>query len=154
MTTASNVIQYNETVQTLLENTVKKIKEHKSKSNIAAGVGVVSTVGGLGLFVTGLALIPFTFGGSVGLSVIGGGLAAAGATTGLGTLAVEFVLCDDEIEEGQRAIDRYVNFRNTLSGNVKEITFPLKYGKMSIKEIENQILILLRKEKENIKKCT
>ena len=151
MATVTNVIENNETVQTLLENTIEKIKEHNSKSGIAAGVGLASTVGGLGLVVTGLALIPVTFGGSVGLSVIGGGLATAGVATGLATLAVESVLCDKEIEEGQQAIDRYVKYRNQLSGKVKQITFPFKYRKMSITKIKDEILPFLRKENENLR---
>ena len=73
-TITANAIEYNDAVQKLLEDTVKKIKEHNSNSNIAVGVGVLSTstVVGAGLFVTGLAMIPFTFGGSVVFSVIGG----------------------------------------------------------------------------------
>ena len=77
-------------------------------------------------------------------------MAAAGAATGLGTLAVEAVLCAEEIEEGQRAIDRYVDYRDKLSTTVREITFPMEYSKMSKKTIENEILPLLRKEKTNL----
>lgn len=150
MATVTNVIEYNNSVETLLKNTVRKIREHNLKSNIAVGVGVVSTIGGIGVFVAGVALIPFTLGGSASLSVIGGGLTLAGASTALGTLAVEAFLCAEEIEEGQQAIDRYVKYRDGLSAKVKEITFPMIYSKMTKKIIENEILPLLRKERENL----
>ena len=152
MTTVSNVIYHNETLQHLLRSTVKKIKEHNTNSNISAGVGVAATVGGAGLFLTGLALAPLTLGASLGLSAVGGGLATAGAATGLGTLLVEKVLCGEELEEGQRAVNRYRDNRNELGYRVRRITFTLTYRKMTKKLIEEEILPFLQREKEELER--
>ena len=152
MTTVSNVIYHNTTLQDFLRTTVNKIKEHNTNSNISVGVGVAATVGGAGLFVAGIALSPFTLGASLGLSVVGGGLATAGAATGIGTLLVEHILCDEELEEGQRAVNRYKDNRNTLGSEVREITFTLEYRKMTKKLIEEEILPFLQREKEELEK--
>ena len=152
MTTVSSVIYHNKTLQDFLRKTVNKIKEPNTKSNESACVGGAATVGGTGLFVGGIALSPFTFGASLGLSIVGGGLATAGAATGIGTLVVEHILCDEELEEGQTAVNKYRDNRNKLGSKVCKITFTMEYRKMSKKLIEEEILPFLQREKEELEK--
>ena len=103
------------------------------------------------MFFTGLVLAPATLGASLGLSAAGGGIATAGAATGLGTLLVEKVLCDEELEEGQRAVNRYRDNRNELGYRVRRITFTLIYRRMTKKLIEEEIIPFLQREKEELK---
>ena len=152
MTTLSNVKKHNEILQDFLKSTVNKIKKHNTNSSISAGVGVAATVGGAGLFLTGLALAPLTLGASLGLSTVGGGLATAGAATGLGTLLVDKILCEEELEEGQRTVDRYRDYRNLLGSEVRKITFTLIFRKMTKKLIEEEILPFLQREMEKLEK--
>ena len=66
-TTISDAIKKNVDVQHHLTATLQKLNEHYDKSKISKGVGLGGFIGGGALLVTGLALIPVTFGGSIGL---------------------------------------------------------------------------------------
>ena len=116
-TIISDAIEKNVDVQHHLTATLQKFNGHSSKSIKTTGVGVGAFIGGGALLITGLALTPVTFDGSIALSVIGGGVAAAGATTAAVSLATASVLCTDEVEEGQRALASYIKFRDAIKTN-------------------------------------
>ena len=108
-----------------------------------------AVVGGGALLITGLALIPLTFGGSIALSVIGGGVAAAGATTVAGSLAASSVLCADEVEEGQRALASYIKCWDAIkTKKFHKEKIPLKYGELTKNNIEKDVFPKLEKEEK------
>ena len=74
-------------------------------------------------------------------------MAAAGATTALGSLTVESMLCSSEVEEGQKALANYIKCRDDIKTNdFHKEKLPLKYGKITKNNIENDVLPSLEKE--------
>ena len=93
--------------------TIDKIEENKEEimsivykvraAQLATTVSsmVVST----GLVITGIALAPFTFGGSIAISVLGGIVGASTAGAGIGAFIVAKVLNNKKLKEAQQHIN-------------------------------------------------
>ena len=93
--------------------TIDKIEENNKEimsivynarvAKLAANVA--GMIAGSGLIITGVALAPFTFGGSIAISVLGGVLGAATAGAGIGASIVSTVLSNKKLKEAQQHIN-------------------------------------------------
>lgn len=86
-------------------NTVRKIKIGTAATSLAVG-------GGLTLL--GLALIPFTFGGSIAISLVGASVGIGAATAGLTATIVSSVNGNSQLKKAQK----YINLDQQLSYNI------------------------------------
>ena len=75
------------------------------ESEARLGVAVSGMVLGGGLVITGIALAPFTFGGSIAISALGGVVGAATAGTGISALIASKVLNKKTLKKAQQHIN-------------------------------------------------
>lgn len=96
------------------------IQEILDACNIARRVRIsgsaVSVAGGV-VAIAGLALIPFTLGGSIAMSLIGGATALAGGVGSSTSTVVEMVVTKSKLNEVQNCIE----MDKTLSQVIKEL---------------------------------
>ena len=87
-----------------------------------AGSATSLVVGGA-LTITGLILIPFTFGASIGLTLAGAGVGALGTATSFGAAIVSKVMTSSRLKEA----NEHIKLDQQLSSNVNNIA--IKYNK-------------------------
>ena len=80
-----------------------------------AGSATSLVVGG-GLIIAGLILIPFTFGASVGLTLAGAGVGAAGTATSVGASIVSKVMSNSKVKKARE----HINLDQQMSVHVNE----------------------------------
>ena len=76
-----------------------------------------SLIGGGALTITGLALIPFTFGASIGLTLAGAAVGALGTATSFGAAIVSKLMTSARIKEAQE----HIELDQQLCSNVNDI---------------------------------
>ena len=76
----------------------------------------ISIAGG-GLTIIGIVLAPFTFGGSIGISVLGGAVAGLVAAGGIGASIASRVLANKELKKAQQ----HINLDQQLSFSINEV---------------------------------
>ena len=89
----------------MLEAIEKGIEESYNKSRIARIVGSGSSLVGTGLGLFGLALAPFTAGGSLALTISGGMLGAAGGVTTAGSDIVYYLVSEERLKMAAEVCD-------------------------------------------------
>ena len=77
---------------------------HKERATII-GTSASGMVLGGGLFITGLALAPFTFGGSIAASVVGGVMGATAAGIGIGAKITSSKFNNEKLKKAQENIN-------------------------------------------------
>ena len=93
-------------------NTIDRIEENKEEimsivhkeRTTRIGASVANIVIGGGLTVTGIALAPFTFGGSIAISVLGGALGMAAAGASFAAFVTSKFFCNKKLKEAQEHI--------------------------------------------------
>ena len=107
--------------------TIKLLDQHKNEvlkivrdTRIAKIVGASTSlaIGGT-LTIAGLALIPFTFGASVGLSVAGAAMGVAGTVTSAGASIVSSIMSNSRVKKAHEHIklDQQISEHVNLRGN-------------------------------------
>ena len=112
-----NVIHHNAKLKDTLDETLRAICRHSSKSKVAGGTGLVGMVGGGVLTIFGIGLIPFSLGASATLAVTGGAIVVAGGATALGSLAAGEVLTRFELKEAKESVESYKRVINTIENS-------------------------------------
>ena len=96
----------------------------RKESEARLGVAVSGMVVGGGLVITGIALAPFTFGGSIAISALGGVVGAATASAGIGAFIASKVLNKKTLKKAQE----HINLDQQISLMINEEA--LKYNQM------------------------
>ena len=96
------------------KNEVLKIVRDVRIAKIAGSA--TSLVVGGGLAIAGLVLIPFTFGGSIGLTVAGAAVGAVGSSTTFGASIASRVMSDNRVKKARE----HINLDQQMSEHVKK----------------------------------
>ena len=100
-----------------LNNQKDEILKIVKDVRIAKIAGSTASLVGGALTLTGIILIPFTFGASVGLSLAGAGVGALGTATGFGAAVVSKVMTSSKLKEAHE----HIKFDHQVSSNVNDI---------------------------------
>ena len=110
ITDIKTAVQYwilirNETISKI-EATADKLQEHHRNVNISRVVGSSVSIGGGVLAIVGFALTPVTFGASLGLSIGGVALAAAGGATAAGASIADVAIQKSNVNFAQEQLHK------------------------------------------------
>ena len=121
------------TISVLSDNkeAVLSIVRHERIARIAASSA--SIVLGGGMVVAGLALLPFTFGASIGLSVAGGVVGATASLGGIGAFIASKILSNKRLKSAQE----HISLDQQLSTSINNIA--VKYNEAMKKCAESAI---------------
>ena len=99
----------------------ENIELHHRNINIAqlptAGVGIVGAV----LTITGLALIPVTFGASLGLSITGAVMGIGSAVSGATSAVVDIGIRVDRVRDAKKLVEQHKESTERLFGTAEEL---------------------------------
>ena len=101
--------------------TIAELGERRSTVNKAVIGGATAGIVGGGLTVAGLVLIPFTFGGSLGLTIAGASLGAAGGVAGGTARVVEGVKQNTSVKEIKSQQESIAAKENEFVSLIQEI---------------------------------
>ena len=101
--------------------TITELGERRNAVNIAVISGATAGIVGGGLTVAGLILIPFTFGASLGLTIAGASLGAAGGVTGGAARVIEGVKQNESVNEIKSQQESIAVQENMFVSLIREI---------------------------------
>ena len=113
--------------------TVRQVRElageiqcHEDNSRIATLVGASASIVGGGLAIAGGVSAFFTFGASLGLTVVGGAISGVGGATLLGTEITNGVLRSGKFKEVERAVEKDKDATSELVEKLEKLEGILK----------------------------
>lgn len=138
-----------------LRDVSDEIEENRKKKNFGTIAGAAVGIASGGLTIAGIALIPFTFGASVGLSVAGAVAGAAGAGLGIGFSLEKLVKDKKRVALVKPALQTFLDIQKDLAGAI--IFLAIVYEMIRSQEREKYITkcttAALLALKRKIKKC-
>ena len=88
----------------MVQNTAANLMKHRRNVNISRITGSIAAIGGSGIAILGIALIPVTFGGSVLLTISGTAVATAGGLTAAGASIADTLITKSGVTEAQKQV--------------------------------------------------
>ena len=104
-----------------VERTIERLTVHHKNVNISRITGSSASIAGSLIAIVGFGLAPVTFGASIGLSVGGIALAAAGGGTAAGASITDIFIQKSKIKHVQDQLDRDYQLLDKISQTAKEI---------------------------------
>lgn len=95
-----------------------EIERNRTRKNLGVAGGAVAGIVGGGLVIAGTALIPFTFGASVGLMIAGGTIGAAGAGFSVGFSLEKLFKDKKRVKIVHPALDKFIEIQKELATTV------------------------------------
>ena len=119
----------------LLRELANQIQTHENNSRIAKLFGASSSIVGLSLGIAGTVGAMFTFGGSLILTAVGTGIAAAGGITVVGTNVVNGLLCNTNVKVVEDAVKKDGDGSREIQDLFEKVQKVLKRLKMLKKSV-------------------
>ena len=88
-----------------IRTTAEKLVKHHRNVNISYITGSLAAIGGSSIAILGFALTPVTFSASLGLTLVGAGIAAADGVTAAGASIVDKVITKTRVKEAKEQLD-------------------------------------------------
>ena len=114
----------------MIRNTAENLVRHHQNVNISRITGSAAGITGSGIAILGFALAPVTFGASLGLTIGGVAIAAAGGATAAGAGIVDVIITKYGVENTQKQLKD----DQDMMENIKEIQIKIEKQNKRIKD--------------------